>query len=221
MTPRAWGKWHAALSPQARRTHPPTLPGVETLDEYLRRLASSDPVPGGGSAAALVGAIAAALAAMVGRIASAPLDDVVAEADRLREELGAARLRDEAAFAAVVAAQALPKDDESQVQARRKAIDGALQRAAAEPLRAAGLALRVLELTRRLSEAKTKSLASDVGCAAEFAYASLAGCAYNVRVNHKYMHDAETIARQAGELRAYEDAASNVLEQIRRRYSDW
>jgi len=188
---------------------------VETLDEYLRRLASHDPVPGGGSAAALIGAVAAALVAMVGRIASAPLEDVVDEADRLRDELAAARLRDEAAFAAVVAAQALPKDDEAQVQVRREALDAALQGAAEEPLRAAGLALRVLELALRLSEAKTKALASDVGCAAEFAHAALAGCAYNVRVNHKYMHETEVIACQAEMLASYERDASNILELVR------
>ncbi|HVR46714.1 MAG TPA: cyclodeaminase/cyclohydrolase family protein [Candidatus Binatia bacterium] len=188
---------------------------METLDEYLRRLASHDPVPGGGSAAALIGAVAAALVAMVGRIASAPLEDVVDEADRLRDELAAARLRDEAAFAAVVAAQALPKDDEAQVQVRREALDAALQGAAEEPLRAAGLALRVLELALRLSEAKTKALASDVGCAAEFAHAALAGCAYNVRVNHKYMHETEVIACQAEMLASYERDASNILELVR------
>ena len=193
---------------------------METLDDYLRRLASNDPVPGGGSAAALIAAVAAALVAMVGRIAAAPLQDVVAEADRLREELGAARLRDEAAFAAVVAAQALPKNDEAQQQTRRRAIQEALHRAAEEPLRAAALALRVLELARRLSEAQTKALASDVGCAAEFAYAALAGCAYNVRVNHKYMRDAAAIARQSEELRSYESAASNILDGIRKGYSD-
>lgn len=188
---------------------------METLDEYLRRLASHDPVPGGGSAAALIGAIAAALVAMVGRIASAPLEDVVDEADRLRNELAAARLRDEAAFAAVVAAQALPKDDEAQVQVRREALDAALQGAAEEPLRSARLALRVLELALRLSEAKTKALASDVGCAAEFAHAALAGCAYNVRVNHKYMSDPDVIACQAEMLAAYERDASNILELVR------
>jgi formiminotetrahydrofolate cyclodeaminase len=188
---------------------------VETLDDYLRRLASRDPVPGGGSAAALVAAIAAALVAMVGRIASEPLADVVAEADRLREDLAAARLRDEAAFAAVIAAQALPKDDEAQVEARRRALDAALQGAAEEPLRAAGLALRVLQLAQRLSEAKTKALASDVGCAAEFAHAALAGCAYNVRVNHKYMRDTEMIACQAEMLASYETEGANILELVR------
>jgi formiminotetrahydrofolate cyclodeaminase len=193
---------------------------VETLDDYLRRLASNDPVPGGGSAAALIAAIAAALVAMVGRIAAAPLEDVVAEADRLREELGAARLRDEAAFADVVAAQALPKGSEAEAQERRRAIGAALHRAAEEPLRTAALALRVLELALRLSEAKTKALASDVGCAAEFAYAALAGCAYNVRVNHKYMRDAAAIASQAATLISYEAAASKIVEQIRDVYRE-
>jgi len=193
---------------------------VETLDDYLRRLASNQPVPGGGSAAALIAAVAAALVAMVGRIASAPLADVVAEADRLRDELGAARLRDEAAFAGVVAAQALPKDDEAQVRCRRRALDDALLRAAEAPLHAAALALRVLELARRLSEAPTKSLASDVGCAAEFAYAALAGCAYNVRINHKYMRDAATIASQAATLAEYENAGSKILDRIRRAYKE-
>jgi formiminotetrahydrofolate cyclodeaminase len=188
---------------------------VETLDDYLRRLASRDPVPGGGSAAALVAAIAAALVAMVGRIASEPVADVVAEADRLREDLAAARLRDEAAFAAVIAAQALPKDDEAQVEARRRALDAALQGAAEEPLRVAGLALRALQLAQRLSEAKTKALASDVGCAAEFAHAALAGCAYNVRVNHKYMRDTEVIACQAEMLASYETEGANILELVR------
>ncbi len=193
---------------------------METLDDYLRRLASNDPVPGGGSAAALIAAVAAALVAMVGRIASAPLEDVVARADRLREDLGKARLRDEAAFAAVVAAQALPKGNDAEAHERRRAIEAALHRAAAEPLHAAGLALQVLELARRLSEAKTKSLASDVGCAAEFACAALAGCAYNVRINHKYMRDAQEVARQLTELSGYESAASKILQEVRARYSD-
>ncbi|HEY6326993.1 MAG TPA: cyclodeaminase/cyclohydrolase family protein, partial [Candidatus Cybelea sp.] len=91
----------------------------------------------------------------------------------------------------------------------------ALQGAAEEPLRAGGLALRVLELALRLSEAHTKALASDVGCAAEFAHAALAGCAYNVRVNHKYMRDAEVIARQAEMLACYESEAANMLELVR------
>jgi formiminotetrahydrofolate cyclodeaminase len=188
---------------------------VETLDEYLRRLASSDAVPGGGSAAALVGALGAALVAMVGRIMAEPIDGPVSQADRLRDELSAARLRDEAAFRAVVAAQALPKAGDAERAARRDAIEAALQRAAQEPLHASALALEVLKLTLQLVEARTGALASDVGCAAECAYAALTACAYNVRINHRYMHDAGVIANQASKLDSDQSEAALIVERVR------
>ncbi len=186
-----------------------------TLDEYLLGLASSDAVPGGGSAAALVGALGAALAAMVGRIIAEPVDELVAQADRLRDELSAARLRDENAFRAVVAAQALPKADDAERATRRSAIQAALQRAAQEPLQASGLALEVLKLTLQLAEARTGALASDVGCAAEFAYAALTACAYNVRINHRYMRNTGIIADQASTLDARESEAASILARVR------
>jgi len=188
---------------------------VETLDEYLLALASSDAVPGGGSAAALVGALGAALVAMVGRIVAEPVDGLVAQADRLRDELSAARLKDETAFRAVVAAQALPKADDAERATRRSAIEAALRRAAHEPLQASALALDVLKLTLQLAEARTGALASDVGCAAEFAYAALTACAYNVRINHRYMRDTGAIADQASTLNSYQGDAALILERVR------
>ncbi len=188
---------------------------METLDEYLLRLASRDAVPGGGSAAAFVGALGAALVAMVGRILAEPVEGLVAQADRLRDELSAARLRDETAFRAVVAAQALPKADDAERATRRSAIQAALQRAAQEPLQASALALEVLTLALQLAEARTGALASDVGCAAEFAYAALTACAYNVRINHRYMRDAAVIAAQAATLDSYQGDAALILERVR------
>ena len=116
---------------------------VETVDAYLERLAADAAVPGGGSAAALVASFGAALTAMVARIArrnpnnsssTEALDTIVERSDALRVELADARLRDEAAFAAVVAAQALPKQTETDKTLRRQAVDDALARASAEPL---------------------------------------------------------------------------------------
>jgi formiminotetrahydrofolate cyclodeaminase len=197
---------------------------VEGLDAYLERLASDAPVPGGGSAATLVAGLGAALTAMVGRIArrnpkppdaAATLEEIVTCSEELRAELKTAQEHDEKAFGRVISAQALPKGTPAETQARREALEFALERAAEAPLRAAALCLGVLELASQLLEVETKALVSDIGCAAEFACAAVAGCAYNVRVNHKYMKDAGTVARQEARLRTHEEAAQRLLDHVR------
>jgi methenyltetrahydrofolate cyclohydrolase len=188
---------------------------VESLDAYLEHLASKEAVPGGGSAAALTGAFGAALVAMVGRIGTAPNEDLISEADSLRAELTQARSLDEDAYAAVVAAQGLPKGNEAEIAARRQALDSALERAAQVPLEAAGLALKVLRLADRLARTPKSALASDIGCAAEFAHAAVAACGYNVRVNHRYMREAQIVREQAATLVRYEGEASQLLARVR------
>jgi formiminotetrahydrofolate cyclodeaminase len=188
---------------------------VESLDAYLERLASDEPTPGGGSAAALVGAIAAALVAMVGRIAKSSPEGLVTHADDLRAKLLDARARDEEAYAAVIIAQALPKGTEDERASRRRMLDEALATAAAAPLQTAALALDVLELVDRLLTIPMGALQSDVACAAECAHAALTACGYNVRVNHRYMHNEVTIRRQASELVRYEGEGTQILNRAR------
>lgn len=197
---------------------------MDTLDLYLDRLASSAPAPGGGSAAALVGALAAALVAMVARISGGNpkyaqyaelAAELVARAEELRVELAQARRRDENAFEEVIAAQALPKRDADEIQARRQALQTALAHAAAEPLRAASLALEVLRLTTRSLEIPNRDLVSDVGCAAEFGNAAILACAYNVRVNHHLMRDRDAVADGEQRLRAIEEEACGLLDRVR------
>lgn len=188
---------------------------METLDAYLERLASSDAVPGGGSAAALTGATAAALIAMVGRFLTPPIQCFVSRADNLRRELNEARRHDEEAYAAVVSAQALPKRDEAESAARRRALDAALDAASRAPLHAAKLALEVLALADRLLDVRMGALASDVGCAAELASAAVAACAYNVRINHRYMRDQAAIRDQTERLVRYEGEALGILVRVR------
>jgi glutamate formiminotransferase/formiminotetrahydrofolate cyclodeaminase len=187
------------------------------FDDYLARLASADPTPGGGSAAALVAAMGAALVAMVNRITlgSPKLASVheraerLAElADELRERCAHARARDEAAFAAVVAAQALPKDSDDAMAARTTALQAALTEAAEAPLHAATLALEVLELAEETALLGNANLVSDVGCAAAFGTAALRASADNVRVNHLFLKDAATRERQAHHLAALEENAA-------------
>ena len=198
---------------------------METLDGYLTQLASSQPTPGGGSAAAIVAASGAALLSMVGRIYSesrkyAPYHElttrIVASADALRAELMLARERDEKAFARVMTAHALRQNGDAEKTARAASIETALYGAAAEPLRSASLALDVLRFSAQLVTVPNKNLMSDIGCAAEFAYAALAACAYNVRINHRFMRNADAIAQQAALLARYEEEAGTLLASVRR-----
>ncbi len=197
---------------------------METLDDYLDALASERPTPGGGSAATIVGALAAALVAMVARITAAnpklaahaaTAADLTSRADTLRADLLRARSEDERAFGGVVAAQALPKATEAERTARTSALQLSLGEAAEAPLHAAGLALDVLQLSERGLALENRNLASDLGCAAELAAAALAAAAYNVRANHPYMKDAARVETQARELARLEGERDALLARVR------
>jgi methenyltetrahydrofolate cyclohydrolase len=210
---------------QAPRRHKAKGRSVESLDRYLDRLASADPTPGGGSAATIVGALGAALVAMVARIdAGNPkyvehrdaAMRIVEAADRLRAELANARERDERAFARVVNAQSLPRGTDDEKAARARVLESALREAAEVPLEACKLCIDVLRLAVQAAFIPNRSLASDVGCAAEFGAAALAACAYNVRVNHRYMRDTAAIDAQAKTLARYESECAALLDELRR-----
>ena len=182
---------------------------MDGIDAYLTRLASAEPTPGGGSAATLVGAMGAALCAMVARItAEAPRHAavreqalaIVSDADRLRERFTVARPLDEEAYGAVVEASALPKDTGEQKNARTAAMQAALIGAAEAPLVAAGLAVEGLHLAVRALALGNAHLASDVECAQHFFRAARAASAANVRINHRFIKDAEVVRTQADRL---------------------
>lgn len=186
---------------------------MERLNEYLTNLASQAPAPGGGSAAMVVGAAGCALVAMVARIcASSPkyapvlplAQRLVERADALREQMLERKARDEAAFDAVMAARG-----------DKEAMQRALFNAAAVPLEGAQAALETLRLAAESLELRNANLMSDVGCAAEFAYAALASCAYNVRINHKFMKDPGAIASQREALEDCERTGAALLAEIR------
>jgi formiminotetrahydrofolate cyclodeaminase len=201
---------------------------VDTLEEYLTALASEWPTPGGGSAAAVVAAIAASLIAMVARICvtnkkyavyAGLSKELIARADELRSEFLRARERDEAAFDRVIAATALPKESDAERATRQNVLDVALVNAAAEPLSCAQCALEVLRLAARAAEIPNKNVVSDIGCAAEFAAAAIGACAYNVRINHRFMHDIDAIEAQTHVLERTERESAALLSSIRRAVS--
>ena len=189
------------------------------FDAYLERLASADPTPGGGSAAALTGAMAAALIAMVARITanSAKLaavhgdaQSLAREGDRLRAAFTAARVADEGAYGAVVAAAALPRTSEGEKSARSARLQFALAGAAEAPLGVADLALQTLALCERAVALRNAHLMSDVDCALRLARAALDAGAANVEVNHRFLKDAQTVALQSQRLAQIRASARDI-----------
>ncbi len=194
------------------------------LKAYINRLASAEPTPGGGSAATLVGAFGAALIAMVARITLASTKhtavhadalELVETADALRSQFLAARPHDEAAFAAVVAAQALPRGSAADNVLRAQQLQAALADAAESPLRVAALAAQLLDACDRGAHLRNANLMSDVECAIAFGRAALDASVANVRVNHRFINDTQVIAQQADRLAAILRAAEASDERAK------
>ena len=173
---------------------------------FLERLGSSDPVPGGGSAAALAAAMGAALVAMVaeltiGRPAYAEHDETTRRLrfdalDRRTELLDLAQ-QDAEAYDAVVRARHLPKESEAEKAARSSALEAAMLEAARIPLRAAVVASEVLDLAERIAPIGNRNAVSDAGVAAQLAAAGLRGALLNVRINLPYLAEDEPMRATA------------------------
>jgi len=170
------------LEPKVRAAEGPTLDG------WLEELAAGTPAPGGGSAAALAGALAGALVAMVARLTigrkayagvQQRLAEILAEAEALRAQLRRLVDDDAAAYAKVSAAYRLPKDDPR----RARAADEALVGAAQTPLVMARGAARLLALAKEIGTIGNRNAHSDALVGEALARAALAGAVENVRVN--------------------------------------
>ena len=166
-----------------------------TLGDWMDSVASVNPSPGGGTASAVAGALAAALAAMVGKLTvgrkkyaevDAEFRELVEKAETLRVRLMRLGDEDAASYDAVSAAYRIPKEQEAERKAR---IQRALIGAAKVPLETLRAAREVAGLAARAAEAGNKNAVSDAGVGALLAGAAARGAAYNVRINVSGMPD--------------------------------
>lgn len=165
--------------------------GGQKIDDFLGVLASSAPVPGGGSVAALAGALGASLLAMVGEITmgkkkpedKTPIEEALKALEPMRGRFVELIDEDAASFEKVMAAFKMPKEEESQQQVRKAAIEEATIGAAEVPLETARTALAALEAGAALAEHGSKSAVSDVACGALCLEASARAAGYNIRIN--------------------------------------
>ncbi len=198
---------------------------VEPVRTFVERLASAEPTPGGGSAAALAGALAGALTAMVARLSMGRgaddelLDQSVRTAEQAAQTLLALVDRDAEAFDRVMAAMRMPRGSDPEKASRQAAVQEALQNATAVPLTTAEQALLVLALAPEIARIGNPNAVSDMGVAALLAHAAVRGALLNVAINAKSIKDAgyrRDAAARAGELeRRADDLRTAALDVVR------
>ncbi len=200
---------------------------LAALDEgaplgFLEAVAAKTPTPGGGSVAALAGALAAALAAMVGRLTASrrkyaevkeAMAEMIVQAEKLRTALTRRMEEDSAAFEAVMRAYKMPKSSEAEQAARAAAIHEAMVHAAEVPLATARDALAAMELAHLAASKGNVNAVTDAATAAWMAMAAIQGAALNVRINAASVED-EGLRRQwLGELDRILTRAQSLLAQ--------
>ncbi|HEY7678081.1 MAG TPA: cyclodeaminase/cyclohydrolase family protein [Candidatus Methylomirabilis sp.] len=194
-----------------------------SLEDFADRLASAEPTPGGGTASAVAGALAAALVAMVARTTigkqkfadrQAAMETIRDEADALRRDLLVQAEADAKAFEAVLAAYRLPRGTPEEQARRGAAVQDATRGAIATPLAVGRLARRVLDLAGRVAAEGNPNAASDAGVGGLLAAAAMRGALLNVQINLAQLADAAERAQvegQAAALRADLDAAEEAV----------
>lgn len=163
-----------------------------TVTGFIDLMASSEPAPGGGSAAALQGALGASLTAMVCALTigkkkyadwqelnTAAQQEAIALKNRYLDVID----RDTEAFNGVSAVFAMPKDTEEQKTARTQAMQTALKACTETPFEMMQLANETLNLTKSVVGRSNASAASDLGCAALSLKAAMQGAWLNVLIN--------------------------------------
>ena len=201
----------------------------ETINDYLARLASREPTPGGGAAAALHAAQGAALVAMVARYTTgtkyeqhaelvariiSSADGLVAQALRLADA-------DQHAFQGVIDAYKLPAGTDDLKAARTASIQDALVQAAKTPAQLILVAGAVVDLATELFEVANANVISDVAAAVDAARAAATTARVNIDINVVAIKDTETRSRLAAQTDGLEEkvilAADSLVKRVRER----
>jgi formiminotetrahydrofolate cyclodeaminase len=192
------------------------------LNAFLAELGSKAATPGGGGAAAMLGAVGAALSGMVAHLTigkkkyaavEADMQSLLARADSLRGKLAEAIDADADAFDTLMQAYGMPKDSEQALAVRDAAIQNALGSAIAAPLGCARLCREAIDLAVEASEKGNTSVVSDGGVAVLAAHAGLRSSALNVLVNVKLLTDRTRAAAIIAELDGLTDGAAALTEK--------
>ena len=192
------------------------------IEEFLDALASQAATPGGGGAAAIIGAMGAALVSMVCNLTigkkkyadvEADMKDVLGKAEALRLRLTAMIEDDAKAFDAVMGAYGMAKETEADKAARDQAIQAALKLATDVPLACARAAREVIDLAAVASDKGNLNVISDAGVGVLAGYAALRSAALNVFTNARMITDKTFAEAKLKELNGLLAGAEGATEK--------
>ena len=200
---------------------------TKTLNEFIDEVASSSPAPGGGSVAALAGALGAALTAMVSNLTigkkkylgvQGEMESVLKQSETLRASFAKLIDDDAEAFNTVVSAFNLPKETEEEKTKRSETIQRAMKAATEIPLQVMQLCERALVLTQAAAEKGNVNSISDAGVAALMLHAACLGAKLNVQINLGSLKDSafvqETASRTESISKRVESTSRDILKRV-------
>lgn len=203
-----------------------------SCEEFVERLASNAPVPGGGGASALVGAIGMALGNMVGSLTVGKKKYAGVEADIIKmkekaDELQALFMelvkKDADTFEPLSRAYGLPKNTPEEQAEKARVMEEALKVACEAPLEIMEACCQCIELHLQFAEKGTAIAISDVGVGVMFCRAAMHGASLNVFINTKSMTDRAYAARinehAEAMLQKYTGMADEIYASVRARFN--
>ena len=195
----------------------------EPVHTLLDELASKAATPGGGSAAAIMGAMGAALVSMVCNLTvgkkkyaavDADMHTLLGKAEDLREQLTGMIEADVEVFNQVMAAYGLPKETDIEKTHRSTSIQSALKAATDVPLKCARACRAVIALSREAAEKGNLNVISDAGVAVLAAQAALKSAALNVYINVGNIEDQAFVQQRQGELETLIAGTDTAVDEI-------
>lgn len=203
----------------------------DSCESFVEVLASKAPVPGGGGASALVGAIGTALGNMVGSLTvgkkkyAAVEEDILAlkqKSDALQSDLLALVEKDAEAFEPLARAYGMPRETEAEKAEKARVMAVALKDACAVPMEIMRKCCEAIDVIGEFAEKGSALAISDAGCAAACCKAALFGASLNVFINTKSMEDRDYAQKTNDEanrmLEEYGAKAERIFEEVRARF---
>ncbi|WP_312102298.1 cyclodeaminase/cyclohydrolase family protein [Pygmaiobacter massiliensis] len=194
-----------------------------SCEEFVRVLSSAAPVPGGGGASALVGAIGMALGSMVGSLTTGKkkyaaveedIQRLLARSQTIQTELLALVMRDAEVFEPVAKAYGMPSATDAEKTQKQQVMEKVLREAALVPAEIMDQCIAALEVTAEFAQKGSALAVSDAGVSATACRAGLEGASLNVYINTKMMKDREFADRLNRETQEKVARGAKLAEEI-------